>query len=171
MASRRLQLVSPYEILFTLKPDYSLLKKFGCLCFVSTSKHDQSKLDPKVVSCVFLGYRASQKGYIHENHFPYHTSSTFTLTLLLHSHIHHPFLVACSTEPPDFSSYDDIDVFHLTHSSDNASSYDITASSNVNCYKVLTENPKRSSTVPYKHSHYSDYICNNATSHSLSVTV
>ncbi|KAL8097768.1 hypothetical protein AgCh_030767 [Apium graveolens] len=127
MPSRRLDYNSPYEILFKHKPDYSILKAFGCLCFVSTSKTDRSKLDPRAVSSIFLGYPASQK------------------------------------EQPDISSYDDIDVFQYSHSSDSTND---TSDENFDA----TVPPRRSSRVSHRPVHYSDYVCTNATTHSLPVT-
>ena len=35
---------TPQEVLFGKKPDYTHLKVFGCLCFVSTVKRDRHKL-------------------------------------------------------------------------------------------------------------------------------
>lgn len=63
MSSKKLNNASQYEILFHHKPYYSLLGVFGCLCFVSTLKHDHSKLDPRAGACVFIGYHISHKWY------------------------------------------------------------------------------------------------------------
>ncbi|KAI4376250.1 hypothetical protein MLD38_014035 [Melastoma candidum] len=56
-----------YATLFSLinghTPDYSLLRPFGCLCFPYTGYLTRHKLSVKVVSCVFLGYSDSHKGY------------------------------------------------------------------------------------------------------------
>lgn len=84
---------TPYEVLHKHKPDLSLLKPFGCLCYVSTSKVGRHKFDPRALPCVFLGYPAGQKGFkvlnlstysisvsrdvhFHELHFPFHLSQT-----------------------------------------------------------------------------------------------
>ena len=40
------------------------LKVFGCVCFVKDSRPSVGKLDPKAVKCVFVGYSATQKGYV-----------------------------------------------------------------------------------------------------------
>ncbi|KAJ9556562.1 LOW QUALITY PROTEIN: hypothetical protein OSB04_011176 [Centaurea solstitialis] len=39
------------------------LKIFGCSCFVRDTRSHLSKLDPKSLKCVFLGYSRLQKGY------------------------------------------------------------------------------------------------------------
>ena len=80
---------SPYEILHNSPPVLDHIKTFGCLCYVSTSKVQRSKFDPRSDPCVFIGYSLTQKGYkilnlttkriyvnrdvvFHEKHFPYH---------------------------------------------------------------------------------------------------
>lgn len=58
-----LQGISPMEKLFTMKPDYSILKIFGCLCFPSLRSYNNHKIDPKSTPCLFLGYSNQHKGY------------------------------------------------------------------------------------------------------------
>lgn len=89
MPIKHLDHVTPYERLFGTKPDYSYLRCFGCLCFVSTPRKHISKLEPRAHPCVFLGYPPAQKGYkvldlitnkvivsrdiiFHERNFPFH---------------------------------------------------------------------------------------------------
>ncbi|XP_019085460.1 PREDICTED: uncharacterized protein LOC109126393 [Camelina sativa] len=55
--------ITPYELLTKKKPDYSFLKNFGCLCFVSTLQKDRHKFSPRATECVFLGYSFGYKGY------------------------------------------------------------------------------------------------------------
>lgn len=55
--------VSPYELLVKKQPDYSLLRSFGCLCYVSTHLKDRNKFSPRASSCVFIGYASGYKGY------------------------------------------------------------------------------------------------------------
>jgi hypothetical protein len=40
------------------------LKVFGCVCFVKDNKPFVGKLDPGAVKYVFVGYLATQKGYV-----------------------------------------------------------------------------------------------------------
>ncbi|CAL5429371.1 unnamed protein product [Camellia sinensis] len=54
---------SPYERLFGVTPNYSLLRIFGSACFVLLPKRARSKLSSRCVLCVFLGYGINQKGY------------------------------------------------------------------------------------------------------------
>lgn len=63
MPVKQMNNITPHEKLFDTKPDYSLLRCFGCLCFVSTSKQHRTKLEPRANPCVFIGYPAATKGY------------------------------------------------------------------------------------------------------------
>ena len=64
MPSRVLEWKSPCELLqgdnFGILPS----KVFGRVCFVKDSIPSVGKLDPRVVKCVFVGYSATQKGYV-----------------------------------------------------------------------------------------------------------
>ena len=54
---------SPYERLHGIAPAYSLLKVFGCACFVLLQPYEHSKLESRSRLCCFLGYRIEHKGY------------------------------------------------------------------------------------------------------------
>lgn len=56
--------VSPIEKWFHIKPDYSFIKVFGCLCFPFTRPFNNHKLEFQSVECIFLGYSSSHKGYM-----------------------------------------------------------------------------------------------------------
>lgn len=45
------------QILTTIQP-----KIFGCQAFIHNHRHQYSKLDPKSIKCIFLGYSPHQKG-------------------------------------------------------------------------------------------------------------
>ncbi|CAL9005508.1 unnamed protein product [Prunus brigantina] len=81
--------VSPFELLFHSKPNYHSLKIFGCQCFPWLKPYSPSKLHPKSLSCVFLGYSLNHSGFrcldpitnrlyvsrhvtFHESIFPFH---------------------------------------------------------------------------------------------------
>ncbi|GJV83577.1 retrovirus-related pol polyprotein from transposon TNT 1-94 [Tanacetum coccineum] len=53
-----------YSVLFPTKPLFPIdLKIFGSTCFVRDTQPSITKLDPKSLKCVFLGYCRIQKGY------------------------------------------------------------------------------------------------------------
>uniref|UniRef100_A0A2N9F0V1 Integrase catalytic domain-containing protein n=1 Tax=Fagus sylvatica TaxID=28930 RepID=A0A2N9F0V1_FAGSY len=54
---------SPFELLYGKLPDYSSLRVFGCVCFVSLPSHERNKLEPRSRLCWFLGYGIFQKGF------------------------------------------------------------------------------------------------------------
>uniref|UniRef100_A0A2N9G644 Integrase catalytic domain-containing protein n=1 Tax=Fagus sylvatica TaxID=28930 RepID=A0A2N9G644_FAGSY len=58
-----IQNTTPYERLFGTSPNYSLLKVFGCVCFVLLQPHERTKLQPRSQLCCFLGYGLEEKGY------------------------------------------------------------------------------------------------------------
>ncbi|XP_075515883.1 uncharacterized protein LOC142550692 [Primulina tabacum] len=47
---------TPYELLYKSTFDYSILKVFGCLGFDSTFPASRHKFQPRIRTCVFLGY-------------------------------------------------------------------------------------------------------------------
>ncbi|GJZ41104.1 retrovirus-related pol polyprotein from transposon TNT 1-94 [Tanacetum coccineum] len=54
----------PYSVLFPTKPLFLIDPKiFGGTCFVQDTQPNITKLDPKSLKCVFLGYSRIQKGY------------------------------------------------------------------------------------------------------------
>ena len=68
MSTRVLSFKTPLDMFTHLYPQIRTigsisLKVFGCKSFVHIQDTNQNKLDPKVVSCVFVGYLATQKGY------------------------------------------------------------------------------------------------------------
>ncbi|KAL2925577.1 Retrovirus-related Pol polyprotein from transposon RE2 [Bienertia sinuspersici] len=88
-----IKFLSPYQKLYGVVPDFTHLKVFGCLCFVSTSSVNRTKFDYRSEPHVFLGYSVTQKAYkvlniktkrLHcsrdvvffERHFPFHYQSS-----------------------------------------------------------------------------------------------
>ena len=64
MPSSILNWDTPYYILFPSKPLFPIEPRiFGCTCFVRDVRPHVSKLDPKSLKCIFLGYSHVQKGY------------------------------------------------------------------------------------------------------------
>lgn len=56
--------LSPYQKLYVKCYDISVLKVFGCLCYTNTLTANHKKLDPRVVPCVYLGFKPNTKGYV-----------------------------------------------------------------------------------------------------------
>lgn len=54
---------SPFEKLYSTKPDYTTLKVFGCLCYPFLRPYNKHKLNYISDRAVFLGYSPSHKGY------------------------------------------------------------------------------------------------------------
>jgi hypothetical protein len=54
---------SSFEFLYEKLPDYSSLRVFGCVCFVSLPSYKRNELEPQSQLCYFLSYGISQKGF------------------------------------------------------------------------------------------------------------
>lgn len=63
LPSSLLQDKSPFQILTSKRPDYTDIRTFGCLCYVSTSSKNRHKFQPRAKACIFLGYPSGYKGY------------------------------------------------------------------------------------------------------------
>ena len=63
MTTPILQHKSPYEVLFNIKPDYTLLRTFGCLCYPYLRPYSPHKLSARSEQCIFLGYSSFHIGY------------------------------------------------------------------------------------------------------------
>ena len=59
----KLGFVSPFEILWDMKPKISYFRAFGCVCYVFVLDHLCSKFDKKTVKCIFVGYDNQRKGW------------------------------------------------------------------------------------------------------------
>lgn len=54
---------SPYEKIFSKKPNYNKLKVFGCLYIPWLKPYNSNKLQPKSSPWIFLGYSINQSAY------------------------------------------------------------------------------------------------------------
>ena len=69
MPTRVLQYQTPIKVLKNCcYPNIRLVsshppKIFGCSIFVNTNAQNKTKLDPRALKCLFLGYSLTQKGY------------------------------------------------------------------------------------------------------------
>ncbi len=55
--------MTPEEKFTSKKPDVSHFRMFSYIAYVHVPDEKRSKLDPKVVKCIFIGYSLKQKGY------------------------------------------------------------------------------------------------------------
>ena len=68
MPSRVLKFLTPCQTVLQSFPHTKFLsflepKVFGCTAVVHVYPHHRSKLDPKSIKCIFIGYSSHQKGY------------------------------------------------------------------------------------------------------------
>ena len=64
MPSSVLDYVTPFQTLFPYKSLFPIEPRlFGCTCFVRDVRPHVSKLNPKSLKCIFLGYSRVQKRY------------------------------------------------------------------------------------------------------------
>jgi len=63
LPQQRLDFQSPFEKLWNKKPTVSYFRVFGCVCYVFIPNHLRSKMDKKVVRCIFVGYDNQRKGW------------------------------------------------------------------------------------------------------------
>lgn len=63
LPSAVLKFLTPYERLFKHKPDYKMLKCFGCACYPYLKDYNKHKFDYHSSKCIFIGYSQSHKGY------------------------------------------------------------------------------------------------------------
>ena len=68
LPSRVLKFETPFQTLIKIFPHvvlsfYIPFKIFGCSTFVHVYPQNKSKLDPRSIKCVFIGYFANKKGY------------------------------------------------------------------------------------------------------------
>jgi len=88
---------SPYELVYSIKPDFSNLKVFCCLAYASSATTKRTKLDSWSLKCFFLGYKSGTKGYVL---YDLHSKSIcHMITLLLQLMILIPVILACMIFP------------------------------------------------------------------------
>ncbi|KAJ0039048.1 hypothetical protein Pint_22927 [Pistacia integerrima] len=55
--------ISPFEKLFSISPNYTKLRVFGCLCYPWLKPYTKHKLQPRSKPCIFLGYSIAHNAY------------------------------------------------------------------------------------------------------------
>uniref|UniRef100_A0A2N9J418 Integrase catalytic domain-containing protein n=1 Tax=Fagus sylvatica TaxID=28930 RepID=A0A2N9J418_FAGSY len=88
---------SPFELLYNKLPDYSSLRVFGCVCFVSLLPINETNLNQGLGCVVFLAMTFSSR-----QHFPF-ISSSMTPIFIDHSIDLYPDPVRDSAPPPSSS--------------------------------------------------------------------
>jgi hypothetical protein len=61
--SKVINFLTPLELLFKVKPNYSFLRIFGCSCWPHLRPYNSRKLEFRSKECVFLGYSNIHKGF------------------------------------------------------------------------------------------------------------
>ncbi|KAK0607378.1 hypothetical protein LWI29_014097 [Acer saccharum] len=56
-------MLSPFEKIFHVRPSYTKLLVFGCLCYPWIKPYTHHKLEPCSKACIFIGYSLSQSAY------------------------------------------------------------------------------------------------------------
>lgn len=55
---------TPFELLYSSKPDYSQIKVFGCECYPFLRPYNKNKFDFHTSKCILLGVSITHKGYV-----------------------------------------------------------------------------------------------------------
>ena len=104
---------TPYHVLFPTKPLFPIAPKiFGSTCYARDVRPQVTKLDPKSLKCVFLGYSRLQKGY--RCYCPSLNKYLVSTDVTFLEHI--PFFPAASP-PSSQGENDDILIYHVTYQS------------------------------------------------------
>ena len=61
--TKKLNLQTPFEVIYGYKPEVKHLRIFGCKAFAHIPKDDRRKLDAKSFECIFVGYHNDHKAY------------------------------------------------------------------------------------------------------------
>ena len=123
---------SPYELVYSIKPDFSNPNVFCCLAYASSATTRRTKLDSRSLKCVFLGYKFGTKRYVL---YDLHSKSIFvTRNVIFHENIF-PYSFSlpydnCIASIDDSHYYDinmyDFPTLPVSHATDVTSQQDIT---------------------------------------------
>lgn len=103
MLSQVLKFQTPISLFSACFPHRKLIssipiKIFGCTTFAHIHSQHRSKLDPKAIKCIFLGYSPIQKGYKCYDPISRKTFVSFDVTF----HEHVPFYSRTSLQGGEF---------------------------------------------------------------------
>lgn len=173
LPSPLLQDKSPDQMLTSKQPEYTCIRTFGCLCYVSTSSKNRHKFQPRAKACIFLGYSSGYKGYkvmdldknvisisrnivFHEDIFPYHQSEELHDIFGSSMNDDMDSSPTVSTPPPTEVSPPPV-VVDSTSTSGNQTVSTSDPAVSTSDQTTTTSDQKRSSKAP---SYLQDYYCN-----------
>ena len=176
---------TPFELVFGSKPDFSNLKTFGCLAFAHTLDSGRTKFDKRDSKCIFIGYKASTKGYLlfnlHSHSFLVSRNVIFYEKVFLFTvdNTDHGTFNGVSTDLSNFDSLVDVDIStqtqdfhqHLSYQNHVLGPLSISSTESVSHSDTLPiiVGPVRFSTRLKKSPSYlSNYHCDNISSHFAS---
>ena len=99
MPSQTLNQKSPFEMLYCSVPDVSHLKVFGCCCYPLLRPLTSTKLQPRTIKCIFLGYASKYEGYLC---YEVIKKKVYISRHVLFDESEFPYSVIASTHAPSF---------------------------------------------------------------------
>jgi hypothetical protein len=55
--------ITPFELMYKIKPDLSLIRVFGCLAYVHVKKDKRTGFSSHMEKAIFVGYAVQHKGW------------------------------------------------------------------------------------------------------------
>jgi hypothetical protein len=138
---------SRYELVFNSKPDLQELKVFGCLAYASTLTNSHSKLDPRALKCILVGFQSGTKGYILYDLLTCHF--LISRNVIFHENIF-PLVSDSQTANTDKLVFDTQIYFYDQPSTNNASSFDLNNTAEVSQPVSTSINETPNALVPHK---------------------
>jgi len=164
-----------YKVLHGHLPDFTMLRVFGCLAYVSILTVARTKLDHRASKCIFLGFKTGVKGFFlydiirkscfishnvlfYETQFPYAN----TTSSLPHSDIINP--VTTKTSFDELMQYDTPLSTNIIPTTQPIDSNNCLQPDHINDLEIRV-----STRVKKPPSYLADYYCHHASSNSTSI--